>query len=275
MNRIFHVKIAGGTYFLLILLTAVMVFAFWCMKAMIGLVVALGLIIIIERIIHSTYTLTADGKLVVYYGRFYKGKTIPLTDITDVELKRSSGFGGIMPSKYVLIHYEKKNLLSLVPVKPEEFINALVKRLEHRIEEELIMEKVFKTKRTRNWWIIIVGLVVLIIFLNVYLEKSWAFSALGGIIIPVLMFYSRSKTTYIVKDNGVLEIKPGWGNRICVDGIRKVSYNPNAIGMQKVKIEHAQGFVMINPDKPLEFVEALIKIDPNLSVEGFEQIKTN
>ena len=55
-----HVKIAGGTYFLLILLTAVMVFAFWCMKAMIGLVVALGLIIIIERIIHSTYTLTAD-----------------------------------------------------------------------------------------------------------------------------------------------------------------------------------------------------------------------
>ena len=137
------------------------------------------------------------------------------------------------------------------------------------------MEKVFKTKRARRWWIIIVSLVVLIIFLNVYLEKSWAFSALGGIIISVLMFYSQSKTIYIVKDNGVLEIKPGWGNRICVDGIRKVSYNPNAIGMQKVKIEHAQGFVMINPDKPLEFVEALREIDPNLSVEGFEQIKTN
>ena len=30
----------------------------------------IGLIITIERIIHSTYTLTADGKLVVYYGRF-------------------------------------------------------------------------------------------------------------------------------------------------------------------------------------------------------------
>lgn len=47
------------------------------MKAMIGLVVALGLIIIIERIIHSTYTLTADGKLVVYYGRFIKGRPFP------------------------------------------------------------------------------------------------------------------------------------------------------------------------------------------------------
>ena len=92
MNRIFHVKIAGGTYLFLILLTAVMVFAFWCMKAMIGLVVALGLIIIIERIIHSTYMLTADGKLVVYYGRFYKGKTIPLTDITKFRIRWNYAF---------------------------------------------------------------------------------------------------------------------------------------------------------------------------------------
>ena len=138
------------------------------------------------------------------------------------------------------------------------------------------MEQVFKTKRARRWWIIIVSLVVLDYFSEcVIWSKVGLFSALGGIIISVLMFYSQSKTIYIVKDNGVLEIKPGWGNRICVDGIRKVSYNPNAIGMQKVKIEHAQGFVMINPDKPLEFVEALREIDPNLSVEGFEQIKTN
>jgi hypothetical protein len=136
MNRIFHVKIAQGAYIFLVLCTALMVIAFWYQEAIVGMIMALLLIVNIERIIHSTYTLTADGKVVVYYGRFYKGKTISLTDITDVELKRSSGFGGIMPSKYVLVHYENKNLLSLVPVKPEEFINALVKRLEHRIEEE-------------------------------------------------------------------------------------------------------------------------------------------
>jgi len=136
MNRIFHVKIAQGAYIFLVLCTALMVIAFWYQEAIVGMIMALLLIVNIERIIHSTYTLTADGKVVVYYGRFYKGKTISLTDITDVELKRSSGFGGIMPSQYVLIHYENKNLLSLVPVKPEEFINALVKRLEHRIEEE-------------------------------------------------------------------------------------------------------------------------------------------
>ncbi|WP_270224764.1 PH domain-containing protein [Phocaeicola massiliensis] len=43
--------------------------------------------------------------------------------------------------------------------------------------------------------------------------------------------------------------------------------------MQKVKIEHAQGFVMISPDRPLEFVEALKKVCPGLAVEGFELIK--
>ena len=77
MNRIFHVKIAGGTYLFLILLTAVMVFAFWCMKAMIGLVVALGLIITIERIIHSTYTLTADGSWWCIMVVFIKGRPFP------------------------------------------------------------------------------------------------------------------------------------------------------------------------------------------------------
>lgn len=100
------------------------------------------------------------------------------------------------------------------------------------------------------------------------------FGAWGNYYFCVNVLFAIENHLYC-KDNGVLEIKPGWGNRICVDGIRKVSYNPNAIGMQKVKIEHAQGFVMINPDKPLEFVEALREIDPNLSVEGFEQIKTN
>lgn len=42
------------------------------------------------------------------------------------------------------------------------------------------MEQVFKTKRARRWWIIIVSLVVLIIFLNVYLEQSWAFFGAWG-----------------------------------------------------------------------------------------------
>lgn len=136
MNRIFHVKITTGTYLFLVLFTAIMVFAFWYMQSIVGLVMAIALIVTIESVIHSTYTLTTEGKLVVYRGRFLKTITIPFADITDVELKQSSGFGGMMTSQYVLVHYSDKKLLSLVPVKPEEFINVLVRRLEHRMEEE-------------------------------------------------------------------------------------------------------------------------------------------
>lgn len=136
MNRIFHVKITGGTYLFLILFTALMIAAFWYQLAIVGLIMALVLIINIERIIHSTYTLTDDRHLVVYYGRFRKAKSIPFVGITDVELKRSSGLGGLMVSKYVLVHLGTTGLLSLVPVKPEEFVNVLVKRLEYRVEED-------------------------------------------------------------------------------------------------------------------------------------------
>lgn len=132
MNRIFHVKITAGTYLFLILFTAIMIFAFWYMQSMVGLVMALALIVTIESVIHSTYTLTTEGKLVVYRGRFLKTINIPFAEITDVELKTSAGFGGVMTSQYVLVHYGNKKLLSLVPVKPTEFINALVNRLEHR-----------------------------------------------------------------------------------------------------------------------------------------------
>ena len=58
------------------------------------------------------------------------------------------------------------------------------------------------------------------------MEQSWAFSALGGIIISALMFYSQSKTIYIVKDNGVLEIKPAC-NRFSMKGV--ISLNPVAM----------------------------------------------
>lgn len=115
-----------------------------------------------------------------------------------------------------------------------------------------------------------------IIILGLIISCVWTgkLAPLGGILLPSLMWYSQSRTLYKVKDNGIVEIKPGWGcgKRICVDGILNVSYNPHAMGMQKVKIEYVQGFVMINPDKPLEFVEALRRIYPDLSVQGFEMI---
>ena len=55
MNRIFHVKIAGGTYFLLVLVTAVLVFGGWCRVAVVGVGGAVG------RSCHGTCFLVYEG----------------------------------------------------------------------------------------------------------------------------------------------------------------------------------------------------------------------
>ena len=137
MNRTFHVKISGTTHLFLILFTLIMLVAFWYKgAALIGLFFAMIVIINIERIIHSTYTLKADGNLVIYNGRFQKEKTIPLSRITDVELKRLFGLKHLRFTRYVLVHYDNDKVIDLLPEKPEEFMNALVRRLEHKEEGE-------------------------------------------------------------------------------------------------------------------------------------------
>lgn len=134
MNRIFHVKIMTGTYVWLALLSLVMGGAFWFLHPLTGLAAAMLLVVTIESIIHSTYTLTAEGQLVVYRGRFLRSRTIDLSTITDVELRHSHGMGGWLASDYVLVHVREARACSLVPLKPEEFIRALVRRLEQRTD---------------------------------------------------------------------------------------------------------------------------------------------
>lgn len=139
----------------------------------------------------------------------------------------------------------------------------------------MTMEQVFRARKQRGWLYAGCVFILLFVVLALYLGKGQFLPSFCGMIAPVLILYSRMKTLYVVKDNGVVEIRPGLGRRICVDGVRRVSYRPGAIGTQKVKLEHAQGFVMISPDEPLEFTKALGKIYPGLSVEGFELMKTN
>ena len=61
MNRIFHARIAWYQYFLLVVLTVNAVGALWCKYILVAVLFMLMLIVVIEQIIHTTYTLTTDG----------------------------------------------------------------------------------------------------------------------------------------------------------------------------------------------------------------------
>ena len=93
MNRIFHARIAWYQYFLLVVLTVNAVGALWCKYILVAVLFMLMLIVVIEQIIHTTYTLTTNGDLEVSRGRFIRKKIIPLSEITAVGKYHSMKFG--------------------------------------------------------------------------------------------------------------------------------------------------------------------------------------
>ena len=76
MNRIFHARIAWYQYFLLIVLGANAFGFLWCKYILLAVFMMLLLIVVIEQVIHTTYTVTPEGELILSYGRFTRKKTI-------------------------------------------------------------------------------------------------------------------------------------------------------------------------------------------------------
>lgn len=135
MNRIFHARIAWYQYFLLVVLTVNAVGALWCKYILVAVLFMLMLIVVIEQIIHTAYTLTADGNLEVSRGRFIRKMVIPLSQITTVRKYHSMKLGRFSVTDYILIEYGKGKFASVMPVKEQEFAQLLEKRMfEKRIK---------------------------------------------------------------------------------------------------------------------------------------------
>ena len=128
MNRIFHARIAMGQYLFLVLIGFLAVYGLWEKRIVVAIISMLWLIIMIEKLIHTTYTITPDGKLVLFFGRFSRGKEILLKDIVSVERASSVQFGKFAVMRYVLVKYGTGKCEALLPVKEEEFIRLLEER---------------------------------------------------------------------------------------------------------------------------------------------------
>ena len=130
MNRIFHARIAVGQYLFLVLATIIVIYAMWMQHAVMAILFMLLLIIVIERLIHTTYTLTTDGRLLLFYGRFSRSEEILLKDIISVERASSMKIGRFAVMRYVLVKYGTKGKCALLlPVKEDLFIKTLTNRL--------------------------------------------------------------------------------------------------------------------------------------------------
>jgi len=135
MNRIFHVRIAWYQYLYLILLGALSFFLLWDKSIILAAICMIMLVLLIERFIHTTYTITADGQLILSSGRFSKAKTIWLKDIISVERRNSVKIGSFSVLRYVMIGYGAGRYLSVLPLKEQEFIDLLERKRKELIED--------------------------------------------------------------------------------------------------------------------------------------------
>ena len=116
MNRIFHARIAVGQYLFLVLATIIVIYAMWMQHAVMA--------------IHTTYTLTTDDRLLLFYGRFSRSEEILLKDIVSVERASSMKIGRFAVMRYILVKYGTKGKCAvLLPVKEDMFIKTLTNRL--------------------------------------------------------------------------------------------------------------------------------------------------
>ena len=129
MNRIFHARIAWYQYFLLVVLTVNVVGALWCKYILPAVLLILMLIVVIEQIIHTVYTVTPDGILEISTGRFICKTVIPISEINAIRKCPHMRFGRFSVRAYVLIECGKGKFVSVMPVKEREFVELLEKRL--------------------------------------------------------------------------------------------------------------------------------------------------
>ena len=106
-----------------------LVLAFFRHWALLALVCMVVLVLAVERLIHTTYTLTADGRLLIHRGRFSRQKEAALTEIVSVERVSVFRIGRWALMRYVLVRYRNGRFDALLPLKEDEFVGVLSARM--------------------------------------------------------------------------------------------------------------------------------------------------
>ena len=129
MDRTFHARLLPGQCLMLLLIGFLAVWCLWEKRPVLAAVWCVWLVFLIERLIHTTYTLTADGFLLIDRGRFSRRRERPLSDIVGVERASSMQVAGRALVRYVLVRYADGKFDALSPANEDEFVRALEKRL--------------------------------------------------------------------------------------------------------------------------------------------------
>jgi hypothetical protein len=121
MNRLFHSRITWHAFLGTFITGFAALFLFWQrqgMSVLLGVVAVALTVVQVERIIHTTYTLTKDGWLVIYRGRFSRTRRIRVGDIW--RMQKCSRFFGLID--YVLLEYGHHHYVVVMPENEGAFL---------------------------------------------------------------------------------------------------------------------------------------------------------
>ena len=135
MNRQFQAKISIKHYALLAVLLSVAIYFVWHTEMLsyqgcgiLMAVVLLLMVIVIERMIHTTYTITSDHTLIISNGRFSKKKNIHLDDIDRIDQIRRYRIGNKSLHTYLAIVLKNNTEYYITPRNEEDFIKCVIQK---------------------------------------------------------------------------------------------------------------------------------------------------
>jgi hypothetical protein len=128
MNRTFHQRFTLASKCAILLFALLTFYFLWIKNVIPALLLVIALVIMIERVLHTTFTFLQDEDgvqmLIIYRGRFSRQQTIRVGDIVKVTKMRAV-FG---LSNYLLVQYGACHLISLQPDDENLFMAELNKR---------------------------------------------------------------------------------------------------------------------------------------------------
>lgn len=122
MIRTFQTKINRVTlFFCLLPATVLAVYFFWVKLPLAALLAMLFLVVLTERLIHTSYVFTDDGFLWIDKGRFSRKTRLELAAIDRAEVVQSSSVSLLKHREAVMLTMRDGSIRFLTPFPAEEF----------------------------------------------------------------------------------------------------------------------------------------------------------
>lgn len=129
MNRSFHYRASWLNYTCIFIVAGAAMFSLWhrsAVNAVVGFLLIGVVVLMIERIIHTVYVLTSDGRLIISRGRFSREMSVPVNEIIRMSVVRP----GMLGVRYILIEYGAGHETTVQPVNEEAFMREVRERQE-------------------------------------------------------------------------------------------------------------------------------------------------